>query len=313
MAPYACIEKALKLKKALVKYNSIIRTNQAPINHVKPKQIQAIDEYVIRKNDVIGLLPTGYGKSFIFEIIPFVEMPHNNKPLIMCICPLDVIINEKIINLKGHAVKMCQNFVSSVDISSFINVSYVIGHPEQFLSNESIKLFNTSIFQSRDIYIVVDEAHCVVKWGHDFRPMYRSIKKLRALFPKANVLALTATATPTLQVGIVKGLGMSANTAVIAASVDRQNIELSVENRPATTGTGHTVQQSYDYVILPILEELKLKKETFPKTIVYTKLFWCGYGHEMAMRPSRDGTPSSVGHLVSQYHMPCTTQVNITI
>ena len=83
----------------------------------------------------------------------------------MCLCPLDVIINEKINNLKCHAV----------DISSFMNVSYVIGHPEQFLTKESIKLFNTPMFQNKDIYVVVDEAHCVIKWGHDLGPIHKEV------------------------------------------------------------------------------------------------------------------------------------------
>ena len=100
------------------------------------------------------------------------------------------------------------------------------------------------------------------------------------------------------------------NLVTVAASVDRPNIFLSVLKRPASTGAGHSVQDSYDFVIKPIINELIKDKDDFPKTIIYANLNWCGYGHELASRPSRDGSPSTIGHLVGQYHMPCTTEVS---
>ena len=52
-----------------------------------------------------------------------------------------------------------------------------------------------------------------------------------------------------------------------------------------------------------------MKREAFPKTVVYTKLKWCGYAHEMALRPDMDGNSSNIDAFIAQYHQPCTKQV----
>ena len=70
----------------------------------------------------------------------------------------------------------------------------------------SFEIFRTNVWQSRVKHIVIDEAHCVVQWGHGFREKFTELSKLKAMFPRANILAITATATITTQNKIIEVL-----------------------------------------------------------------------------------------------------------
>jgi len=104
---------------------------------------------------------------------------------------------------------------------------YVMGHPEAILSTELWTIFKGKPWQSSRIFIVVDECHCVVKWGGSFRPAYLEIKKLKSVFPHSNVLALTATATKSLMKEVIVHLHMK-NPTVIADNMDRSNIYIQM-------------------------------------------------------------------------------------
>ena len=84
---------------------------------------------------------------------------------------------------------------------------YVIGHPEHVLSKEVCDILRQDQWKSVK-HIIVDEAHCIVQWGNNFRPEYKNLSKLRAIFPEAVVVALTATATKETQKEIIKSLCM---------------------------------------------------------------------------------------------------------
>jgi len=78
--------------------------------------------------------------------------------------------------------------------------------------------------------LVVDEAHCISEWGHEFRPSYRKLAEIRALMPKVPCMALTATATGTVQQDIIQSLGLKGK--VIAASFKRANLSYNFRNEP---------------------------------------------------------------------------------
>ena len=79
-------------------------------------------------------------------------------------------------------------------------------------------------------FIAIDEAHCISKWGHDFRPEYRQMGTLRKTFPNASIHALTATATEIVRDDIVAQLGLK-NAAVLVGNFDRPNLLYRVERR----------------------------------------------------------------------------------
>ncbi|MCA8963201.1 MAG: DEAD/DEAH box helicase, partial [Planctomycetes bacterium] len=88
---------------------------------------------------------------------------------------------------------------------------------------------------------VVDEAHCISQWGHDFRPEYRQILEVRRLFPHAVTMALTATATPRVQQDIKQTLGFQTRNAFIA-SFNRENLFLAVAPKR------NPLQQTLDFL-----------------------------------------------------------------
>ncbi|KAH3694233.1 hypothetical protein DPMN_081673 [Dreissena polymorpha] len=111
-------------------------------------------------------------------------------------------------------------------------------------------------------------------------------EKLKALFPDAFVLALTATATKALQKQIARELQLR-EPNLITTSIDRPNIKFEVKRRPSVT-SGTNVEKTYDFIFGDVLKELNEKLDNYPKTTIYTKLKWCGYGYEEVTRPSID-------------------------
>jgi len=75
------------------------------------------------------------------------------------------------------------------------NFRFLIGHPESFLDSEVLDILSKVKWNCSVRHIVVDEAHCVVSWGENFRPKFKEIDQLAAIFPHAAMVALTATAT----------------------------------------------------------------------------------------------------------------------
>ena len=225
---------------------------------------------------------SGLSLKLIFHLLRDFNFRYGNKALLM--------------SADSNLENICEGY------------TYMLGHPEHILNKNNLDMFTKDSWQRKQVFIVVDEAHCVVKWGPDFRPAFNEIHKLKSVFPSGKILALTATATKKLTEELQKCLHMQ-EAKVIVITVDRPNIKLVVKQRLSSTGR-KTVEQSFEAIFSPYIRDLKSKKETFAKTVIYSDLKWCGFGHELAVRKEVDGSDAEVSHLVKQYHKPCTTQVN---
>ncbi len=96
----------------------------------------------------------------------------------------------------------------------------------------------------------------------------------------------------------------------VLASGNRKNIFLQVKKMFPTSGGENSAEESYISVLEPLLQELIKEKEGFLKTIVYTKLKWCGFAYEYFYRCMLNNTSIDIS-MVSQYHAPCKDEVSL--
>lgn len=204
-----------------------------------PKQIDAIKKSVA--GDALIVLPTGYGKSLIFEILPYTKLPYAS---IIVASPLNAIITEQLVKLQNVSIHINDSVVEGLvhhddkemygplteeamqeklAIEKFKEGKYlyIIGHPEHLLHNKVKEVLASVHWKKKISHIVVDEAHLVLTWGKSqFRPSFLQLKSLRAIQPEAKVLALTATASVQSQKEIAKALLMK-HEGIISVPPDR--------------------------------------------------------------------------------------------
>ena len=174
---------SLKCKIAVMKFSEK-RDNRIIMKSV---QLQCIKSALL--SDTIVCLPTGYGKSLVYQLLPFF---YDEPSIIIVIAPLNAIINEQIELLGSQAKKLDCDILKDKSFQQGDYI-YAIGHPEAALDKSIGRVLKS--YGSRVKHVVVDEAHCVIQWGGEFRPQYQNLKSLRALFPASKFLALTATAS----------------------------------------------------------------------------------------------------------------------
>ena len=195
---------------------------------------EAIIKSVLAGNDTFVIMPTGGGKSLCYQL-PALMMGGT------------ALIISPLIALMKNQVDLIRGYSQSDDIAHYLNSSlsrteikkvkqditdgktkllYVA--PETLTKDENIEFFkNTPVS-----FVAVDEAHCISEWGHDFRPEYRRIKTMiETIDTKVPVIALTATATPKVQIDIVKNLDMQ-NEYIFVSSFNRTNLYYEIRPKP---------------------------------------------------------------------------------
>lgn len=184
---------------------------------------------VLAGRDTLAIMPTGGGKSLCFQL-PALLFPG----LTLVISPLIALMQDQVDALRQVGVSAA--FLNSaLDYTAYLQVMQRVREgeikllytsPETLLRPETLLLLT----QSQLAGLVIDEAHCISAWGHDFRPEYRQLLPVRDRFPGVVCLALTATATPRVREDIAAQLGFgAANTFV--ASFNRANLFLAVQRR----------------------------------------------------------------------------------
>ncbi len=200
-------------------------------DNFRPLQEEIIDN-AIYGHDTLALLPTGGGKSICFQIPGLAR-----EGLTLVISPLIALMQDQVKSLtsKGIRAKEITSGMSyreidiTLDNARFGGLDFLYTSPERLKS----KLFIERCKGMNLALIVVDEAHCISEWGHDFRPSYRDIAELREIHPSVPMIALTATATKHVQKDICEQLKLK-NPKLIEASFLRPNLSYNaqkVENK----------------------------------------------------------------------------------
>lgn len=217
--PVVTKQQALRMLETYFGYTSFRPAQEAPIASL------------LRNEDVIGIMPTGAGKSICFQI------PALCKPgLTIVFSPLISLMKDQVDGLlvQNIPAALINSTLTQAEFnktmyevrSGKIKLLYIA--PERLGSN-----FFCNVLRALPIaQVIVDEAHCISEWGHDFRPSYRLIGEWLNSLPKRPIVgAFTATATKYVENDIKKLLGLD-KANVYVTGFDRPNLSFSVIRTP---------------------------------------------------------------------------------
>ncbi|KAJ0253783.1 ATP-dependent DNA helicase Q-like SIM [Hirschfeldia incana] len=215
--------------------SSILR-NRFGISSLKGFQREALSTWVAHK-DCLVLAATGSGKSLCFQIPALLT-----GKVVVVISPLISLMHDQCLKLSKHKVSACflgsgqlDNRIEQKAMQGMYQIIYVCPETVIRLIKPLQKLAETHGIA----LFAIDEAHCVSKWGHDFRPDYRKLSVLRENFCTRSlafleddvpIMALTATATAHVQEDILESLHLSKETKTVLTSFFRPNLQFSVKH-----------------------------------------------------------------------------------
>lgn len=163
-------------------------------NSFRPMQQEVIQTVVSEQKDCLALLPTGGGKSVLFQVAGLAM-----EGICLVVTPLVALMKDQVAQLKARGIEAAALYGGQTKRTQETIFNHAQHGALKFLyfSPERIHsdFFIANIKNLPINLIAVDEAHCISQWGYDFRPEYLQIKALRQHFPKVNLLAVTATAT----------------------------------------------------------------------------------------------------------------------
>lgn len=183
-------------------------------------------ENVLARRDTLAVMPTGGGKSLCYQI-PALMM----DGLTVVVSPLIALMKDQVEQLSASGVPALflnstlslEEYSDNMQLVRRGKVKLLYVAPETLLTPRIFALLDSL----RVEMLVIDEAHCISEWGHDFRPEYRQLVDVRRRYPQAVCLALTATATSRVRADIKTTLGFSQSNEFVA-SFDRANLYIEV-------------------------------------------------------------------------------------
>ncbi|MGB2718085.1 MAG: DNA helicase RecQ [Vicinamibacterales bacterium] len=190
----------------------------------RPLQEDAI-RAILDGRDSIVVLPTGGGKSLCFQAPALVR-----DGLALIVSPLISLMKDQVDTLVSNGVPAAYlNSSLTPDQRSLVisgiregKFRLLYAAPER-VAGEGSESFASLLAESRLRFIAIDEAHCISQWGHDFRPEYRQLARLRQTFPGVSMHAFTATATTRVRRDIATQLGLNSPVELVG-SFDRPNL-----------------------------------------------------------------------------------------
>ncbi|MBN2891447.1 MAG: RecQ family ATP-dependent DNA helicase [Bacteroidales bacterium] len=188
----------------------------------RPLQEDIIVSAAEHKKDTLGLLPTGGGKSIIFQVP---GLAHDGMCIV--VSPLIALMKDQVENLKKQKISAAAIYTGMTKKEIDLTFENAIKGEYKFLYLSPERLgtnhFLEKLTQMKINLLAIDEAHCISQWGYDFRPSYLQIAEFRKYIPDVSVLALTATATPEVVVDIQDKLAFKEKNA-FRKSFERKNV-----------------------------------------------------------------------------------------
>ncbi|XP_078001110.1 uncharacterized protein LOC144453657 [Glandiceps talaboti] len=232
---------------------------------LKPAQKDGLVS-LLSGHDVFAILPSGFGKSLIYQMYPHM-LPKFGSVLI--VSPLVSLMKEQIATMTslGQSAGFVSEYVDGSDLPT-----YLYGSPEDYLKNRH-KIESLQRHSDKIVLLVIDEVHTIPKWGEKanlcgksrrraqeeaFHEYFSHVGELRSFFPDVRVLALTATASKSLQSQIKESLIIH-DCKVINVCPNKENIRYSVLKIPCDIPS----------TLFWMVDKLRDEKEAFPRTIVY--------------------------------------------
>ena len=193
------------------------------------EQQEEVIDAILNHQDLLMILPTGGGKSLCYQL-PSLLM----SGVTVVISPLLALMHDQVVALKSNGISAAMlSSMQSIEESKLI---------EQQLRQNQIKLlyvaperlmneyFLTFLLDLNINFFVVDEAHCVSEWGHEFREHYRMLSQLKISFPNTTIAAFTATATKSVREDILNNLNLH-HPKVVTGSLFRKNLTITAKHR----------------------------------------------------------------------------------
>ena len=194
----------------------------------RPFQEEAVNS-ISNNKDLLTIIPTGGGKSLCYQLPALLK-----EGICIVISPLIALMHDQVTSLKANGIDavMINSSLSEEEASQAYQnihngkVKFLYIAPERFSAYgflDFLKSLQISFF-------VIDEAHCVSEWGHEFRADYRKLSLLKEHFPHTPIAAFTATATLKVQHDIVSNLSLD-NPTLLKGIANRTNLYIEVKKR----------------------------------------------------------------------------------
>ncbi|MFT5659583.1 MAG: ATP-dependent DNA helicase RecQ [Sulfurimonas sp.] len=197
-------------------------------NNFREFQEEGVDA-ILENRDLMMILPTGGGKSLVFQLPTLMK-----DGVSIVISPLIALMQDQVAALKAQNIQadMISSAQSQDEIEEILyqlrmkQLKFLYLSPERLNTQWTYNLLNTLDIN----FFVIDEAHCISQWGHEFRDDYRALGNLKHNFPNTTICAFTATSTDNVTDDIIGQLKLD-NPLLLRGKVFRKNLFISAERR----------------------------------------------------------------------------------